>query len=204
MTTFYLIRHGHIDALGHSIAGRQAGVHLSASGRRQAEALAEWLADAPICRILSSPLERTQETAGILAKRLHLNVETADELIELDFGDWNGAQVRDLQADPQWERFNAFRSGARIPGGESMLEVQTRLIGLMERLRAREPQECIALVSHGDVIRAGICYWLSVPIDLLNRIEISVASASVIRVDERGCVVLSINAMPESAAARDN
>jgi probable phosphoglycerate mutase len=202
MTTFYLIRHGHVDTVNRLIGGRQPGIHLTPQGRQQAEALAERLAEEPIAHLFSSPLDRTRETARPVAERLSLEVHLADDLLELDFGQWTGCEFHDLQSDPHWKRFNAFRSGTRIPGGETMLEVQSRVVGLMERLRDRHPEEAIALVSHGDVIRSALCYWLAVPLDFFQRIEISLASVSILRVDKHGPLVLAMNATLGAPTAR--
>src|SRR5436305_11011237 len=90
MATFFLIRHGANDLLDRAIAGRLPGVHLNAHGRQQAERLAERLAQEPIRRIYSSPLERARETAQPLADRLGLEMRIAPELNEIDFGDWAG------------------------------------------------------------------------------------------------------------------
>lgn len=196
MTTFYLIRHGHTDAIGRGISGRQAGVHLSQEGRQQAQALADWLAGQPIGQLFASPLDRTQETAAFLAERLGLAVQTAEELIELDFGDWTGKEFREVKSDPLWKRFNTFRSGTQIPGGESMLDVQSRLVRFLQRLRAEYPEDAVALVTHGDCIRAAVCYWLAVPVDLLHRIETSLAAVTIIRVDQYGPLILAMNATP--------
>jgi broad specificity phosphatase PhoE len=120
MTTFYLVRHALVDTVGRSLAGRASGLSLNETGRGQAERLADWFTREPVRRIYSSPLERTQETARPIAHRLGLEPETAEELIELDFGDWTGRTLDELESDTRWRRFNAFRSGVGIPNGERM------------------------------------------------------------------------------------
>ncbi len=107
---------------GGIIAGRSAGVHLSDAGRSQAAELAERVAHLPIAAIYSSPMERTRETARFVADKLGLQVQAGEALSEIDFGDWTRRRIEDLRADPLWDRFNQFRSGTRIPGGELMLE----------------------------------------------------------------------------------
>lgn len=193
MTTFYLIRHGDTPAVGHFVAGRAPGVRLNDRGRRQVEELAERLAGEPIRAVYSSPLERTRETAGPLAKRLGFEVRLADELIELDFGEWTGKSFAELDPLPEWRRYNAYRGGTRIPGGELMLEVQVRVAGFVQRLCAEHPGEAVALVSHGDVIRAALLHYLGMPLDFYHRIEISPASVSVVVLGDYGPQVLSLN-----------
>ena len=79
------------------------------------------------------------------------------------------------------------------PGGESMLEIQARVVAEMLRLRERHRGECVALVSHGDVIRAAVAYFLGVPLDFILRFEISLASISVIAIGDGGPWVLGVN-----------
>ena len=85
------------------------------------------------------------------------------------------------------------RSGVRIPGGELMLETQARMIQQIECLTARHPGETVAVVSHGDPLRAAIAYFLGIALDLVLRLEVSPASCSVLQVDEWGARVLCIN-----------
>ena len=202
MTTFALIRHASHALLGHTIVGRLPGVQLSARGLREAEALASRLEGWPIQALYSSPLERARATAAAIADRLRLEVQAADELNEIDYGAWTNRTLADLREIPEWRRFNLFRSGSRIPGGESMVEVQDRMLQLIERLRCVHPEQTVALVGHGDVIKAALAYYLGVPLDLFGRIELSPASLSVIRVEPHGPQVLLINGLVEERLLR--
>ena len=193
MTTFALIRHASHDLLGHAIVGRSPGVPLSQEGRRQAEFLAERLRPGSVEALYSSPLERARATAAPMAARLGLEIQIADELNEIDYGDWTSRTLADLHDLEEWQRFNFLRSTARIPRGEAMLEVQARMLRLIERLCSAHPEETIALVSHGDVIKATLAHCLGVPLDLFQRIEISPASISILRVERFGPQVLLIN-----------
>jgi probable phosphoglycerate mutase len=193
MTTFLLIRHGLNDAVGKRIAGRAPGTHLNDTGREQAERLAELLAHEPICRIISSPLERAQETAAPLAERLKLPVEIAEELNEVDYGEWTGRALTDLDRVPQWRAYNSFRVGTRVPGGELIIEIQARVLGLLDRLRQQSPEDTLALVCHGDVIKSAVCPFLSIPIDLMLRLEISPASITALSVRDFDAKVLYVN-----------
>jgi probable phosphomutase (TIGR03848 family) len=193
MPTYLLIRHAAHDLLGKAIAGRMPGVHLNREGQIQAEQLVERLAHLPIEAVYSSPLERAQETARPLAGRLDLPLLIAEEMNEIDFGEWTGKSLQVLKPAPRWGWFNSFRSGTRIPSGEMMLEAQTRAVTFMDRLREEHRDGCIALVGHGDVIKAAVAYYLGVPLDLFGRIEIHPASVSVIRINDYGPQVLKVN-----------
>lgn len=193
MTEFLLIRHGDNDFLGHTLAGWMPGIHLNENGRAQAEWIADRLLHVPIRAIYSSPLERARETAEPLARRLGLEIRISDALGEVHLGEWTGRAFDELRNDPQWRRFNSFRSGARIPGGETMIEFQQRMLAAMEAIRREHPEGTVAVVSHGDPIRAVLCHYLGMPLDLIHRLEIEPASVSVIRLGDDWAQVLRIN-----------
>ncbi len=192
-TTVLLIRHGDNDFAGHTLVGWTPDIHLNDSGRWQAERLPERLARAPIRAIYSSPLERTLETAAPLAHRLGLQVRICEALGEVHFGDWTRRTIRELEPDPLWQRFNAQRSSTRIPGGESMLEIQSRMVAACEGFRRDHPDSVIAAFSHGDPIRAVLMHYLAMPLDFIHRLEIQTAAVSVIEFHDWGPVVLHVN-----------
>jgi probable phosphoglycerate mutase len=193
MTIFLLIRHA-VHLLGsETIAGRMPDVHLSLRGQEQAQHLARRLADVPIHALYCSPITRAQETAQPLTAQFGLPVQICEDIQEINYGEWTGRTLEELRPQEQWKHWNSFRSGTRIPNGESMLEIQARVISCMQQLRERHPNEVIALVSHGDVIRAAVAYCLGVPLDMFQRIEISPASVSIIGLAEYGPSVLCVN-----------
>ena len=195
MSEFYLIRHGDHDWLRKGIAGRISGVHLNEFGRKQAEELATRLSGVKFDAIISSPLERAKETAEPLARAKGMEIQIAPEILELDFGEWNGATSETLNGDPRWAEWNKFRSVVRMPGGELMSEVQSRVVGFLERLHGENPNGRFALFSHGDAIRAAICYFLGMPLDLLPRVEVDPASVSMLRLGSTGPLVSVVNSM---------
>lgn len=193
MSDFYFIRHGDHDWLKKGIAGRIAGVHLNARGKEQAEHLATRLASLQFDAIFSSPLERTLETAAPLARATGIDIAIAPEIIELDFGEWNGAVFDKLHRDQRWAAWNQHRSVYRMPAGELMTEVQSRVVGFVERIHRERGQGTFALFSHGDAIRAAICHFLGMPLDLLPRVEVEPASVSILRLEASGPRVLAVN-----------
>ena len=194
MTTFLLIRHATNDTIGHRIAGRGRGVSLNAEGLAQARALAERLAGVRLAALYASPLERTQETAAPIGERLGVPVQSLAEVLEVDYGEWTGLTLDELRASPGWQAWNGFRSGSRVPGGETLLEVQLRMVGALERLRCEHAGDrVVGVVSHGDPIKAAIGYYAGVPIDLLSRLEIAPASVSALRIEPWGAHVVRLN-----------
>jgi probable phosphoglycerate mutase len=192
-TTLLLIRHGQTDWIAKGIAGRLPDVHLNAEGRDQAARLAGRCAPLPLAAIYSSPMERALETAAPVADAVGLEVRPCPEAVELDFGEWVGHSIPGLGSDPRWRAFNSYRSFSGAPGGELMPQVQTRIVQAMARIRAAHPGEAVALVSHGDVIRAAVAYCLGVPLDLFLRIEIRPASVSSVRFSDESLLVLGVN-----------
>ncbi|HLK50157.1 MAG TPA: histidine phosphatase family protein [Bryobacteraceae bacterium] len=193
MTKFWLIRHAETDTAGNTITGRLPGVHLNAMGRRQAELLVSQLRPAPLTAIYASPLERARETAAPLAQAKQLTILTCEAAIEVEFGEWSGKTWQELEAMPAWRRFNLLRSSTAAPGGELMLDVQARIVRAMENLRLRHADQDVAIISHGDIIRAAVAHYAGIPIDLFERIEISTASTTVMTLDEHRARFLTIN-----------
>lgn len=198
MTRFYFIRHAAIDGLGQRIAGRTAGVALNADGREQALRLARRLARESIDAVYASPQQRAMQTGEALARDLKLELRIANELDEIDFGDWTGKSYEELGALPEWRVFNQLHSSTSPPNGELLLEAQTRVVRFMAQLREQNAAKRIALVSHGDVIRVALAHQLGIPIDFLMRFEIGPASVSSVELHDHGPRVLWINSCEEN------
>jgi broad specificity phosphatase PhoE len=193
-TTFFLVRHAAHDNVGGFLAGRSAGIRLGESGKAQAKHLGARMARESFSAIYSSPRERTQETAKAIADASGLDtVETADELDEIDFGPWSGKTFEELDRDDTWRRWNSVRALARTPGGETMLDVQSRILRLIERLGLRHVDGRLVLVSHADVIKTAVIHVLGMPLDAWQRFEISPASITTIIIGDWGAKVLSLN-----------
>lgn len=193
MTRLLLVRHANTDANGKRLAGRSEGIALNEEGRVQAQWLAARLAVLPVSAIYSSPLQRAMETAEAIATLVGRDVEPREEFLEIEFGEWTGLDFNALSRDARFERFNRFRSSADVPGGESMLQVQARMIDGLSRVRARHRHDRVVVVSHGDLIRAAIAYYAGIPLDLMQRIEVSTGSLSEIELDDDHVRIVRIN-----------
>jgi broad specificity phosphatase PhoE len=192
-TTFFLVRHAAHDYVGGFLAGRMPGVRLGVDGRAQAGRLAERMRRETFSRIYVSPRERAAETAAAIATVSPVPIEEAAELDEIEFGAWSGKDFSTLNADPAWRHWNAWRSLARTPGGETMLDVERRAADFMETLVARFPEDALVLVSHADVIRALVGHVLGLALDLWQRFDISPASITTLIVGDWGARVLGVN-----------
>jgi len=159
----------------------------------QAQRLADRLSGITFQAIYSSPLERARETAETIARAAKLEVQQSRAFNEVDFGEWTGKSFDVLDRDETWRRFNTNRSTTRIPGGESFVDVQARAVAEIDRLSFQHADARVAIVSHADVIKAAIGYFAATPIDLLQRIEISPCSVSVVAVDKDSVRLLTVN-----------
>jgi broad specificity phosphatase PhoE len=193
VTCVFLVRHGANDLLGRTIAGRQPGVSLNVEGRAQAERLARRFEKEAITAIHCSPLERARQTAEPIAERLDLDTEIVPALNEIDFGAWTGRALDELAQRPDWQRWNAVRSSSRAPGGETMLEVQARVVGHIEKLGGTRNNAGYILVGHSDPIKSALLYFLGAPIDFMRRLEVSPASISAVEIGRHEPWLLFIN-----------
>lgn len=201
-TIFHLIRHAAHDRLGSVLVGRLNGVHLSLRGRAAARSLASLFAREEIAAVLTSPRERAQETAEPIAEALGLTPRISNALDEVNFGGWQGKSFEALGGDPEWERWNNCRSMARAPRGETIADVEARMLGELLHLHASVPGGQFILVSHAEPIRATLLRVLGLSPDLWSRIEVEPASISTILLDESGGRLIRMNApLSESVSA---
>jgi len=198
-----LVRHGRTAANADGVlAGRTPGVHLDDTGRAQAAALGQRLAGLQLARIVSSPLERTLETAQEIARAQSRSpkprVRRDKGLTECGYGEWTGRKLKDLTKHKLWSTVQQHPSAVMFPGGESMVEMQTRAIAAVRRWNAEVQQEVgpggiWVAVSHGDVIKAVVADALGLHLDQFQRIVIGTAAVCVIEYTEHRPFVLHIN-----------
>jgi probable phosphoglycerate mutase len=179
-TTILLIRHALTDVVGRTLTGTSPGIHLNAIGRQQVERLAEHLRAVPIAVVASSPMERARETAEPIARARGVDVRIDAAFTEYEFGEWTGMSFEALDSDQGWRQFNASRGTTRPPKGELMLEVQQRMVAGLLALAVEWPGQTVAVVSHGDPIRAAVMSFLGMPLDLVHHLEIGPARISII------------------------
>ena len=198
MPIFLLIRHGETDYNKKMhLPGRLPGVHLTQQGRQQAQALADNLATAPIKAIYSSPLERTLETAGPLAKALNLDIIPNPGLLETNCGDWQGQSVKKLRRQKIWQSVQQHPSLFHFPGGESIAECQHRMVQVIESLRLQySSQDLVACFSHSDPIKLVVAYYLGLSLDNFHRLTIDLASITVLQISETGSRLIKLNHVP--------
>jgi probable phosphoglycerate mutase len=185
VTTVLLVRHGLTATTGHVLTGWTPGIPLDDRGQAQAAALAARLAPLPLDAIVSSPLERCQQTAAaIAATRDGQQVMTEDRVGECRYGDWTGQPLKKLMREQLWRVVQAHPSAVTFPGpdGESMPDMQHRAVAAVRDWNARLGKDATYLIcSHGDVIKAIVADSLGLHLDQCQRIQADPCSLTVIR-----------------------
>ena len=193
--TVLLVRHGRTtaNATG-TLAGWTPGIGLDEVGRGQARALAERLATVPLAAVVTSPLQRCQETVAELigvpgpkgAARPAPVVD--DRLGEARYGDWTGRLLKELTKEPLWRVVQAHPSAVTFPGeqGESMLGMQLRAVQAVREqdgivARDHGDDAVWVAVSHGDIIKSLLADALGMHLDAFQRIVVDPCSVSVVR-----------------------
>ncbi|MCP9000830.1 MSMEG_4193 family putative phosphomutase [Pseudarthrobacter sp. RMG13] len=201
MATVILVRHGRTTANATGLlAGRAAGVSLDQIGREQAALTGERLAAVPVVGVVSSPLERCQQTAQLILDRQsgtpHAPLESG--LTECDYGQWQGRTLSDLATEDLWSAVQSQPSAVIFPGGESMAAMQARAVAAIRRHDAAfeaeyGPGAVWVAVSHGDVIKSIVADALGMHLDLFQRINVGPASVSIVRYGASRPSVYAIN-----------
>jgi probable phosphomutase (TIGR03848 family) len=191
-----LVRHGQTPTTGTTLPGRAKGLHLAETGREQADTVAARLGELKrVDAVYASPMERTRETAAPIAKARGLKVQPLKGLIECDFGEWTGKQLKALSKLPEWTTVQRYPSGFRFPAGESFVEMQTRMTGAIATLVERHAGGVVVAVSHADPIKAAVADALGTHLDLFQRIVVSPCSVTAIAYGASGPTVLTVNSV---------
>ena len=180
-TRLLLLRHGQTEL---SVERRYSGrgnPALTEVGRQQADAAARYLAQrGGIAAVLSSPLQRAYDTATTAAKALGLDVTVDDDLIETDFGAWEGLTFAEAsQHDPELHRRWLRDTSAMPPGGESFDSVLDRVGRVRERIIAAHQGATVLVVSHVTPIKMLLRLALDAGPGVLYRLHLDLASLSI-------------------------
>lgn len=176
-----------------TLVGRALDVGLTAAGRAQLPAFAERLRPSCLAAIYCSPRRRTRETAQAIATGSGVPLVIEPAIDEVDFGTWSGSTFAHLRSDPAWHRWNGVRDVAHAPNGESMPAVQARAVQALERLAVDHPEQDVAIVTHGEIVRSLLLHYLGLPLQAYTRIEVSPASRSLVEYAQWGAKVITMN-----------
>ena len=184
MARILLVRHAPTPETGTRLTGRNPGVSLGEAGEEAALATSQVLAGLALQAVYSSPIERTLETACIVARPHGLSPILEPGLTEIDFGCWTGKDLDDLRHNEHWRTVQLNPARFRFPAGESFVEAQTRAVASVERITEDLGDGTAVAVSHSDVIKLVLAYYLGQPLDLFQRLRIAPASISDLRLEK--------------------
>ena len=201
-TLVLLVRHGQTPTTGSVLPGRARGLHLSDAGKEQAVAVAERIAPFGdrVAAVYASPLERTKETAAPIASALGQKVRIERGLLEADFGEWTGSELKKLMKLPEWRAVQHRPSTFTFPGGESFAAMQLRIWDTLQRLAGAHPGKVVVAVSHADPIKAAVAQAMGCHLDLFQRIVVSPCSVTAVVYGDSGPTVLAVNSVDKLEA----
>lgn len=180
-TRLLLLRHGQTELSRQRRYSGRGNPPLTDTGRAQIEAAATYIARrGGIAAVLSSPLQRAYDTADTAAKALGLDVAVDDDLIETDFGAWEGltfaeAAERDPDIHGRWLRDTTLRP----PDGESFDDVQGRVERVRDRIISGFGGRTVLVVSHVTPIKTLLRIALDAGPGILYRMHLDLASLSI-------------------------
>ena len=183
MLKIMLVRHGETDwNRVKRVQGGSSDTPLNDIGREQAKGLAALLAKEKIKAVYSSPLQRAVVTAKEITALHNIIIKMNPALRAIEAGELEGILSADLG-----KRFSDYLFDGdkmvKIPGGESLPDVQERSWGLIKNLSAEYDECTLVLVSHYFVILSLICKVLDVPLQQINRFRMDTGSLSIITLD---------------------
>jgi broad specificity phosphatase PhoE len=194
MPTYLFVRHGLNDFTGKKLIGRLPGIHLNDTGRRQAQAIAEYLREKEITFIFSSPLERAAETAEPLSALKNLPVEYSEALSEVDFGRLQGKTSKQLKNMKIWDTVHSTPSRVQFPQGETLIQAQKRVVRFIEESSKRfEEKDLIACFTHSDIVRLMLAHYLCIQLDDFHRLTVDTGSISTLQHHSDNIRILNIN-----------
>lgn len=179
MTTLVLIRHGVTASTGTRLGGHTRA-ELDARGVAQAQAAGERIADLPVKAVYASPLPRTWQTAEHVAAALGRPLRPAEGLVEVDYGRWTDRTLKQVARTKRWQVVQTTPSLVAFPDGETIRAAQMRAVDAVERLVHAHRRDVIAAVSHADVIKALVAFYLGQPLDLFQRLIVAPGSVTML------------------------
>ena len=189
MSRIFLLRHAHSQANAKGIlAGRMDGVALSKTGIAQLTNLNKRLDDSKFDQVISSPMQRCQETIA----EFNLQIELGEEFTEVHYGDWTGKRMSSLARNKAWREIHRNPASVRFPNGETLPEVQTRaLVGL--DLKVNPKAKNILISTHADVVKVLIMHALGTHLNNIDKLQIDNASVSIIDKNGTDFRVVKVN-----------
>ena len=196
MTKIILVRHGHVEGISPERFRGRADLELTQLGRRQAEETAARIAASwTPAALYSSPLSRCRVTGEAIGRRFGLTPAPLPELIDIDYGEWQGLTPDEVRRKSSEALATWYRSPqwAAIPGGESLQEALTRVVAALRNVIAGHPEETVVLVGHDSINRVILLHALDLPLSRYWRLGQDPCAINEIDFSEGQFTVRSIN-----------
>ncbi|ACP33337.1 bifunctional RNase H/acid phosphatase [Corynebacterium aurimucosum] len=202
-TRFILLRHGQTAMSAAKQYSGRANPELTELGKKQALAAAQALADTHIDAVVCSPLRRCQQTAAAVVKGRDLRVETVEDLIEVDFGRWEGKTFAEADAaDPELHARWLKDTSVACPGGESLRAVHRRVSAARRELQQRFEGQTVLVVSHVNPIKSFVRQALDSGPQTPNHLFLELASVSEVEFFDGGSTLHRFNDVGHLGALR--
>jgi phosphoserine phosphatase len=196
VTKILLVRHGHVAGISPERFRGRANLPLTAKGRHQAELTAQrisatWRPSA----IYASPLSRCQDTGAAIGRPFGLTPVSFEGLVDIDYGEWQGLTPDEAKARWPWEVDLWYRAPdqAKIPGGETLQQVQMRIAAALQTVCAAHPEDTVVLVGHDSVNRVILLHALDTSLAQYWRIRQHPCAINQIEFGDNGFVIASMN-----------
>jgi alpha-ribazole phosphatase len=195
VTFVYLLRHGETTWNAERRFQGAQDSPLSARGRRQVHLLVEALRAVPVAAVYSSPLVRARETAQAVGTFHGVPPTGVEDLRELEMGAWENRLLDEIAVEDgtRMEAWRTMPHTVRMPGGESLADVQGRALSAFRELSTRHHAQAIVLVAHGGVNKTILLALLGAPLASYWRIRQSNACINLVEVDGANARVLVLN-----------
>ena len=177
------------------VQGSGSDIELSKTGIKQAHKLALFLRNENIAAIISSPLKRAMNTAEAIAGQHQLFIEVDYGLKELGVGELEGLSLSNLSTTFSQFLMQWWHGGGaeRLPGGESLIELQERAWATIEHSLAQHKDETVVTVSHYFVILAIILKALDLPLEYLPKFKVDTGGISTLEIEDNGTRLVTFN-----------
>jgi len=187
-TTIYLIRHGVTAANKDDIFAGRTQEPLHPEGLVQLAEVGKRLACCGISRIFCGPLARTRQSAFITGELLAAPVATEEALNEISIPHWDGLSKETIRKrfGSEYPDWLADPSGFRVPGCETIAEVQTRAVACFENILRDYSGQNLLVISHLIVIRTLLLHYLRRSISDFRTIKVGNVQVATLVRDERG------------------
>jgi len=196
MTKIILLRHGHVEGISPERFRGRADLELTQLGRRQAEETAARIAASwTPAALYSSPLSRCRVTGEAIGRRFGLTPLPLLELIDIDYGKWQGQSPEDVRRKSPEALATWYRSPqwAAIPGGENLQEVLIRTVAALRKVTAGHPKDTVVIVGHDSVNRVILLHVLDLPLSRYWRLGQDPCAINEIDFSDGEFTVRSIN-----------